>query len=321
MIERTYCSLEELEKTYNLLVKSYGDLRNKSSSSVVNTLTTDCSLRWGSLDQMSAASLMANAKYGVSSGSEISDLALFFCCGDIECDKSTILDNIDLILGNLSWDIFSFEQNSRECSFNSSRIKGWEYNSSLCFLARFNVNEPFLNSEKAIFASTTSLIQPPNLFLTRLANLSQSSSVIVLSFVNSSSSSNNSILSSCLSASSLATSDQFIHENLSIFALRSFETVSETDTIYASPLFLLNSSNSSNSLTLFSNALLNIAGHATSGCLSNLSFKSFGNDIVIVGIDDHLAYILYSVQIQDSVQIFKPSDFEHETLYNIEVKP
>ncbi|MFH1510375.1 MAG: LamG-like jellyroll fold domain-containing protein, partial [Candidatus Woesearchaeota archaeon] len=172
--------------------------RKSARSSVLKTLTTDCSLRCESFDQISIPNLIANAKYGASSGSEINDLALFNCFGEGLFFKLTSFDNIALILSNLSSDIFSLEQSSSECSPNSSRMNGWEYSSRACSLESFLVKEFFFNKENAMFASMTksnnqsSFCNLSNiLLLTSLPNLRQSLSVNTLSLVNPSSSINN----------------------------------------------------------------------------------------------------------------------------------
>ncbi|MFH1642807.1 MAG: LamG-like jellyroll fold domain-containing protein, partial [Nanoarchaeota archaeon] len=311
-------AVPELDQDSNEDIEHYSrDSKNEASSSVPKTLTTGCPLRCGSFDQRSIPNFIANARYGESSGSVISDLALFSCCGEGFSFKLTNLDKITLILSNLSSETPKLEQMASEYLSNDSMIKGWEYISNLYLRNNCLVNDPFFNKEKAIFTSITSSIYDPLCslcqisFLTNRPSLRQSLSVNLLSLVNSSNSLNSSALLSCSIASCLATSDQLIHENLSIFVFNSSDIVNDTLTIYASPL--LNLSNSSKSLTFFLNDLLNISDQFTSGCLSSLSFNSLGSEIVTVGIFDDLHILITLrdyVRILESNKIYKSFDSE-----------
>src|SRR3989344_7521981 len=53
----------------NNLAAIYNDLSTSATSGVFNTLTSDCSLKCGSLDQIGHPSFNASAKYCTSSGS------------------------------------------------------------------------------------------------------------------------------------------------------------------------------------------------------------------------------------------------------------
>src|SRR3989338_7996830 len=65
-----------VEKGYYSYHNSFFDLRNSTNSSVVKTLTKDCSLKCGSFDQIGHLFIDNDkARYSVSSKSEISDLA------------------------------------------------------------------------------------------------------------------------------------------------------------------------------------------------------------------------------------------------------
>jgi len=235
--------------------------RKSLSSGVLNTLTADftgSSWKCSSFDQRGQLSLSANARYGASSGSDISDLAQFKYCGETFVFKLTNFDN-----------------------------------------------ESFFNKEKAMLASDTNFIYCPpdllNLSLTRLANLKQSSSVILLSLVNSSSSLNSLAFSSCLRTSCFASSDQFTHENSCILDLSSSGTEKVTDGIYSLP-----PSSFFNCSTLEAIIFLNISDHLIPGCLSILDFNSFGIDNVTVAIFNPLNDLVYdSVCEHKYVDIYK----------------
>jgi len=136
---------------HNVYVGEEFPLRNSDSSSVLNTLitlVTEGSLKCESFDQTGQFNLSANAKYCLSSGSEISEIALFNCCGETLTFKLTNLDNISFILSNLSSETLSNSQSSCECSSNSFSIILWEYKSKEYSCANLLVNESFFNNQE-----------------------------------------------------------------------------------------------------------------------------------------------------------------------------
>src|SRR3989344_5752558 len=310
MMELSDCDLGPEHKVY--VCEEYSD-RNSDSSSVLNTLitlVTGGSLKCKSFDQIGQFNLNANAKYCLSSWSEISGAALFNCCGETLTFKLTNLDNISFILSNLSLETLSKLQSSSECSSNSSSMDLWEYNSKECSCANLLVNESFFNNENAMLASITNLIYLPfdsfaNLSLTNLANLTQSSSVNVLSLVNSSSSLNSIALCDLLSNSCLTNSDQMTQTNLDNLVFNSSLIANVTDAIYNSPLSFNFSTFSSSSSFLIITLRDTSATFTSGNSFLNLNNNSSGTLIVI--LNDFVILIHCSIYVNTSnyVNVYK----------------
>src|SRR3989344_2707702 len=287
--------------------------RNSESSLVLNTLTkliTEGSLKCESFDQIGQFSLRAKAKYGLSSGSEISDVALFNCCGETLTFKLTNPNNISFILSNLSSETLSRLQSSSECSSNSSSMNLCEYKSKECSFANLLVNESFFSNENAILASITNLIYLPfdsflNLSLTSLVNFIQSSSVNVLSLVNSSSSLNSIALCDLLSNSCLTNSDQMTQTNLDNLVFNSSLIANVTDAIYNSPLSFNFSTFSSSSSFLIITLRDTSATFTSGNSFLNLNNNSSGTLIVI--LNDFVILIHCSIYVNTSnyVNVYK----------------
>src|SRR3989338_2403502 len=288
----------------NKYQNSFFVFNNSTNSFVVNTCTFDCSLKCGSFDHIGHLSKAKdNARYSVSSGSEISLLASF--------RNFSYLGNGNGLI--VFFNLINSSSNSAEESPERILILDLCSSTSLnkdsgqCSLTDFKKIISFVTPVPIMPVNTTVASTTNSIYLnsgcnflsflyipalTSLASRIASSSVnldLETILLNSSKSSFNFSRSI---ASSLETSDQFIQGNFSIFAFNSSGTVNDTFAIYNSPLCFMNFSNSSKYLTFFSNALLNISDQFTSLRLSNLSLSSFGNDIVIVGIFDDLLVLI-----------------------------
>ena len=307
-MELSDCDLGPEHKVY--VCEEYSD-RNSDSSSVLNTLitlVTGGSLKCKSFDQIGQFNLNANAKYCLSSWSEISGAALFNCCGETLTFKLTNLDNISFILSNLSLETLSKLQSSSECSSNSSSMDLWEYNSKECSCANLLVNESFFNNENAMLASITNLIYLPfdsftNLSLTNLANLIQSSSVNALSLVNSSSSLNSIALCDLLSNSCFTNSDQTTQTNLDNLIFNSSFIANVTDAIYSFPLAFNSSTFSSSSIFLMITLRDTSATFTSGNSFLNLTNNSLG--ICIVILNDFVILTPCSIYVYTSNYAYK----------------
>src|SRR3989338_11432 len=343
------------EQNFSKNQNRFFDFRNSANSFVVNTLTNDCFLRCGSFDQIGHLfNARDKAKYSVSSGSEIKLLASF--------KNSSYLDLGKVLIASLSLSdsASSSAEESPErililnlCSSASLNKASGEHNSTDFENIIFLVTPLPISPVNKIVASITNSIYLNSgcsffsfLYMPALTSLA---SCIASVYVNLDldtillNSSKPSCSFSRLIASSLATSLQLIHENFSILAFKSSVIVNDTLTIYNSPLcslnFLKNSSNfldsktpealrvsnSSKYLTFFSNALLNTSGQFISLRLSNLSFNSFGNEIVIVGIFSTSSLIILRdyVEILENVQIYKSfglnGEFKNSCMNNSDI--
>ncbi len=281
-------------------------LRNWSNSSVVKTLTNDCSFRCELFDQIGTLlNSKDKAKKGTSDWSEISgsafnknsfDSGIISISANAACLASVYNSNGTLLLEQI---------NSRYLS-NSLINDSGPSNLRLYLLINFLVNESLLNKEKTMLVSTTSSIYNlPSFFnlfnmscLSCLPNFKQSSSVSLLFFNNSSNWCNALSLFTSLSNSSLAISDQFTQLKPFMFSINCSSTANVIEAIYLHPASFSNRFNFS---TLLLRPCLNSSFQLTSGCSSNLFFNSSGIDNVILGI-----FIPPSNYLITS-EIFKPS--------------
>ncbi|MFH1637959.1 MAG: LamG-like jellyroll fold domain-containing protein, partial [Candidatus Woesearchaeota archaeon] len=292
------------------------DLSLSTSCLVLNTSTTDCSSKCGSLDQMGVLlSAKDNARYSVSSLSGIRDLA---------CSRnfSNLSFGIDSIL------VFSFPNNSSSssdespeifsildlCFSNSSNKYSGEYNLTKSEKIMPLVTPLPIRPQKKMVASITSstynssgyifLYLLCNDLFTSLPNLKASSSVILdldTIFLNLS---NASALFSSSSNSSLASSDQFTHGKLFNSALTSSDRVNVAVPIYSLPSFF-NCSNFLSSSSLLSMPLFITSFQFTFGYSFLSLLSSLGADMVNVAI---LVPPVDSVYNMKSVDIYKASD-------------
>ena len=211
------------------------DLSFSTSSLVLNTSASDCFLKCSSLDQIGIALESANAKYDVSSLSGIDE---FVCLRKDSNDFSGTNDILSLInLSNSSTSSEDKELNFRIlglCSFNSSSNCFGEYSFNSFKNKIFLVMPNPVNPVNIIPASMTSSIYFNDGYdffnlscidlLTFLANSSASFSVSLDLETNSWNLSYPSVSSTLLANASLATSDQLITLNASIFFFNSSGT-------------------------------------------------------------------------------------------------
>jgi DNA-directed RNA polymerase subunit RPC12/RpoP len=300
------------------------DFKYLTSSSVVNTLTNDCCLKSGSLDQIGILlNANDNARYSVSSLSEIRELA---CLRNF----SNLPFGIDSIL------FFNFLNNLSSSSDESPEILSildlCFSNSSDKYSGEYNFTIP----ENMISFVTPVPINPVNNTVASIINSIYCNSgynflyllckdlFIFLPSSNASFSVNldldtillNSSKSFCSSNffidSSLASSDQFTQGTDLILALNSSDTDKVIDAIYISPL-LTNSWNFSNCFNLTANRSFKYSAQLISGCLSNLFFNSSGIDTVNVAIFVPPQSFVNTLEF---VEVFKGFGFENCALQN-----
>ena len=218
----------------------YSSSKNFWSSLVLNTGSSDCSLKCLSLDHIGRLSSNANAKNGTSFSSEISCDAFSLKTGAGSLN-SINLDNSETFSKKVSLETFDLEQISLEYFCNSSIRYFGENNLSLCSFNNLFVNESFLNKENRTLVSATnciynllSLDDLSMLSFNLFPNSMQSSSVsleFAKSFWNFSNTSSCFIL---LANASLAIEDQLSHSNLSILCLNSSGTDNVSDGMFMS---------------------------------------------------------------------------------------
>ena len=312
----------EFENLYPL------NLSLSTSSLVVNTSTTDCSLKCKSFDQMGILlNANDNARYSVSSLSGISELA---CLRNFSNNSF----GTDVIFSfKFSQSIFNSLNDNLDNTFildlcfSNSSIKYWgEYNSTDSEKIISLVTPVPINPVNKTVASMTNFnliycnsgynslyllcIDDLTLFANSFAFISVNLDLETI-FLNCS---NVSLFFFCSINSSLAISDQLTHENSFNSDLIFSGIVSVTDGIYNSPLFF-DSLNLFNSESLFNMPIFNSSFQLTSGNFFLASSNSSGNDKVIVAI---LVYSSNSVYNHKSVCIYKPFDFAENAGYGFD---
>lgn len=220
------------EKVENLCPNN---LSLSTSSLVVNTSTDDCSLKCGSLDQIGIFNSSASAKKGTSVLCEINPSALssnergeFFNSINLESNE-TSSENFSFAIFDLAQIISEYLDNSSISSSGANNVKSYSFSSLL-------VNESDLNNENTTLVSTTSSIYALLCFsdmirLNFLPSLRHSSSVNSDFEKSFSSLSNISSCSIFFKNDSLASADQLMNLDLSIFCLSSSGIDKVIDTI------------------------------------------------------------------------------------------
>ena len=251
--QNSFCDVENLRFSSMLgnRFAIYRHFSNLTNSSVVNTLTNDCSLKCGSFDQIGHLfNARDNARYSVSSGSEISDLANSrlslntSSCTIFICENTKSINVLKL--SSLSDDLAII---SSLCSLSSSFRNSGE-NQSILSLNNMFEEELFpINTEKRAVASTTN-----NIYFLSLYNFSYLSCNDLFTFLPSSNASfsvsldldtidlNNLYSFISLEMALLAISDQFNSGKESISDLSSFGTANVSVGTFNPPL-AVNASN------------------------------------------------------------------------------
>lgn len=230
---------------------SFFVFRNSTNSSVVNTCTSDCSLKCGSFDQIGHLfNARDNAKYYVSSGSEISVLANSRLSLNISSSTIFICENTNSInalkSSSLSDDLAII---SSLCSLSSSFRNSGENHSIPSLNNMFDEELLPINTENRAVASITN-----NIHFLSLYNFSYLSCNDLFTFLPSSNASfsvsldldtidlNNLYSFISLEMALLAISDQFNSGRESISDLSSFGIANVSVGILHSPL-AVNASN------------------------------------------------------------------------------
>ncbi len=136
------------------------------NSEVVNTLTSDCSLRCGSLDQIEAFVDKANARKSLSSGSEITDLA--FIRNSSYSDSSMKVINSSISkrrISNPCSDNADLAKHSERCLSISDLINSGAMNSALIDENMYEAMENgFISENKMLLSMTNSIHSYSRLF-------------------------------------------------------------------------------------------------------------------------------------------------------------
>ncbi|MFH1152112.1 MAG: hypothetical protein V1788_03250 [Nanoarchaeota archaeon] len=317
-----------------------------SKSSVVNTGTSDCSLKCGSLDQIAELVDNASARKSISSESDIkvlaflrnlsyanplknsTDSSISFCLISNSCSESLDLDKIiSLYLSNSDFmnsgainsalieknkyaeTELGFMIENKELLSNTNLILVYLYSS-------LSLGDMELSNSSLIFGeiSESNLLNRP--FLASLPSstdhLINSCSSLECNLFNN--------CSACLLRSDntvLINSDQFTQENSDISNFNSSSTAKVIDAIYIFPL-AFNSSNFLSSLTLSDTALRATAATFTSGnSFLNFINNSSGTDTVTLGILVNSSIYLDTSKYVRLFKPFDPDDFYFDKIVSI----
>ncbi len=283
-----------------------------TNSLVVSTLTNDCCLRCGSLDQIVALIDTASARKSASSGSgsafaDISRKSLYS-----DSLKNLIpFSSSACLISNSCSDNFEYDKHLLLCSANSDFMKSGAEKSAFMDENTYAAPDIGFIKENNILLSNTSFMFYSSAFLlfsgeslesnsSLFSGESSASSLLNLPFFAFLPSSTDHLISSCsffdssfcLHSSSSAfcnkfsraTSDQFTQGNFSILDFSDSSTANVMLAIYSAP-FCLSSSNFSSSSTFLMMPLRTTSAQFISGLdFLNFSSKSSGIDTVIFGI-------------------------------------
>ena len=279
-----------------------------TKSSVVNTLTNDCSLRCGSFDQIAELKANANARKSASSGSEIADFAFSRKSSYSEDLKKSIDSSTSFcLISNCCSESFDLNKHSSLCSFNSDFMNSGAINSHLIDANKYaDIEYGFIIENKELLSNTSLILDYlySSLFsgdiefnnFSLISGETSLSNCLNLPFFALLPNSTDHLISSCSSLDSslfnslslvsnsfLVNSDQFTQASSFISDLTLSGIANVTVAIYNSPLSTI-CSNFFNCSTLRIIMLLNTSDHLIPGCLSNLFFNSSGIDNVTVAI-------------------------------------
>ncbi|MFH1585225.1 MAG: LamG-like jellyroll fold domain-containing protein [archaeon] len=312
-----------------------------TNSDVVNTLTNDCCLRCGSLDQIKALVNNASARYGESFGSG-NEFKAFIRKSLYSDELNNLIDPSTsfCLIPNSCSESFDLDK-QRSLYFSSSGlINSGAINSALIEENKYEAADNGFISEKNILLSNTSIILIYPYFFLSSRDIEFSNSFLIFGDTSESNllnepflaflpSSTDHLINSCsslefnllnisclLNSSCLTSSERFIQISFEISDFNLSSTANVIDAIYIAPLDFNSSSFLSSfilsDITLRANSATFISGKS----FLKLANNSSGTDTVTLGILNPSIYFNKSKAVQ-LYKSFDPEDFELQPITQV----